>query len=498
MTRLLITQVGWRPGTETRDLPALAAVLIVLLAATALMDRLVRVLDVRHLSIPGTTYIAYILLVVVPAALLYGDVLGFGDVLPFHLLRDPWRQTYLIAVCAGVVAFVGGVWVVVYLTHFRRKETTLFFSQPFAESARSVGAKEKLLFLAAFGVAVALTVAYLRETPNVPLLSLLTGAGNARDLALQREQSLKLLDSPLRHPYLLLQSEFYPFLAMLAIGYAIRTRERLWALAATITCALGLLFASLSLAKAPVFIVVLLLALFMWLYRGGHLGRYAWPFLVSCAVAALAFPFLVQITASGGDAGEAFEKIYQRILFGPAHILSYYFEVFPDIAGFQDGRSLGRFVELAGLDYVDVSNVVYLFIAKGSGVQSGSANGPFVGALYADYGLAGVAIGSAFLGGLAQVFQVIAVRLQRTIVLTALYALLIYEFLLVTILPWTSAIITSLMPLVAVLLFVRALRASVAGSAEREPSTPHDGNPRSLPPAVDIPEGARFGPSKSL
>ena len=106
----------------------------------------------------------------------------------------------------------------------------------------------------------------------IPLLYLLRNPGSALVVVGLREESFKLLNSPFVYAYDVIRNVVYPFLIALALGYYLSSRRPLWLVLFLVTAGVGVFYAAASIAKTPVAVIMLVTALFVYLYRGGRFG----------------------------------------------------------------------------------------------------------------------------------------------------------------------------------------------------------------------------------
>lgn len=398
-----------RPSVEL----ILALLIVVFPPSLFVMQRLVNVLNIRHLTIPGFFYLTYLIIIFFPALFIAVDK------------PTPYRDVYLFAVASVLVTVPFGIWAANQVLRFSRKEIGAFFSRPVEEKSPSCHMR---VVVGSFLLgAVALVFLYFNEVETVPLLAALKDPGAYYELAQLREEAFKLLDTRLAYPYFWLRAFLFPFLIMLALGYYLRTHHKNWLLLFLFSLGAGIFYGSLSLAKMPVATIFLTVFLFIYIYRAGHVSK---RFTVLALGLIFAFPmFVILIVQHGMGIGlpDAISAILRRLFYAPAYGLYYYFEIFPDQVGHLYGRSIGRLAWLMGWEYFNSPNYVYQYIFP-SGIRSGSANAAFIGNLNADFGIPAVIIGGLFTGLLMQVLQIFILRSRKTILNLAVYAFLVYAF----------------------------------------------------------------------
>ena len=80
---------------------------------------------------------------------------------------------------------------------------------------------------------------------------------------------------------------------------------------------------------------------------------------------------------------------------------------------------------LLGLEKKNVANIVFLF-RNNRGFYLGNASAPFVGHLYADFGLLGVLIGAILTGIILQAVHIYCVRKEYNLFNLALYIMVVW------------------------------------------------------------------------
>ncbi len=390
--------------------PAYVAGAAAILFSAALMGRIVG-LDLRHLSTSSVWYYSYLAGTAVPAFFVVA-----GE-------RTPSVAPYLFAVFATLFTAPLGMLLVSLATGYRREETRAFYAAPLERVAPAPS--QTAAYVALLAVSLALAAGYFIETPVVPLLYLIQHPGSAAVLATLREESFKLLDSPLAYAYDVNRNVFYPFLIALSLGCYLVGRRLVWLVLFLITAVTGLFFAAASIAKAPVAVLVLVTALFVYLYRGGRVSIRA---AVGASAAVFLFPVLVLVRSlSGlglGPADIAF-AIVRRLFYVPAAVLYQYFVVVPDVIPYLHGRTIGRVQWILGGESVNIANFVFRHMYP-RGIESGVANTSFLGYLHADFGVVGVLVGGMFVGILVQGLQVWISRQRKTVATLAAFAFLMW------------------------------------------------------------------------
>lgn len=414
----------------------LLTVLALGLGSFAVLLRLHKRGILQTYSITGGFIIAYLLLVWLPAFYIYSQ------------RPQPYVGDFLLA--------VGLVPPMVVLGVLTARPALRYYSRlgP-AEAARDgswhgsrAGTGTIVGIATALLASVALIVHYIREVPTVPLFALLDNVGNVLVLDELREEALKTLNSPFRSVYWFLRDSFFPLLVLISLA-AYRSRGDLVSrILFWLTLAAALFYTSLTLARLPPLTILALVALFHHVY----IRQLRTAVLALTAMAAMLPIFIFMYISRGLSGGSNVAvAIFERIFVAPANILYYYFEYIPYEQGLLHGRTLGKIGTWLGLDFFDISNAVYLHI-RPDGLASGSANAAYIGSLYADFGYAGICIGTLLISQWFVLLDAMLARLPRTPLVTSAHILILYECALLSILPVQSTLVYSGLPLLIIVL----------------------------------------------
>lgn len=387
--------------------------LIVLTFSIVLMQAAVNLFNLKNLTIPGVFYLAYLAMIFFPSFFVAVDK------------PAPYRYVFLFAITSVLFTVPAGIWVANIIFKFKKIEITTFFATPI-ETGEPSYHRRVVFGLFLFGAFV-LVFFYLVQVETVPLFAALRNPGTYHELTHLREESFKLLETPLIYPYYWLRAFLFPVLIMLPLGYYLQTRQRVWLFLFLITLGIGVLYCGFSLAKMPVAAVFLMIVIFMYLYRAGHINKKS---LVCSLGLIFSFPLFViligQYTMGVGFWGAVW-SILRRLFYVPAYILYHYFEIFPDQIDYLYGRSIGKLAWLMGEEHFNTANYVYRYLFPDR-LESGQSNAAFIGNLNADFGLYGVFIGGLFAGFFMQGIQIWILRRKKTVLTLTVYAFMIYAF----------------------------------------------------------------------
>lgn len=367
---------------------------------------------VRRVTIRSFWFLTYLVMIFFPAFFTYAGEL------------DPFRRSFLVAVVSVVITVPLGFVLAAWFCKFHESETEAFFLKPLEANTHPAGVLP--LISALLGVAFVLLVLYLKQVGTVPLFYLLGHPGDYYKLMFLREDSFKLLNSPLMYAFYLARGLLFPFLITVSLGYFLWTRRRQWFVVFMIALLSGVFYASLSLAKTPVAIIFLVLALFAYYYRQ---GSFSYKFVLFSSVIIFAFPLLVMYGVAQDQVGfgDLLQALFNRLILGPSWDVYNYFEFFPAQHAYLHGASTHALAGLFGMSVVNTPNLVGQY-TEPYGLQSINANGAFITDLHADFGFAGVLIGGVLAGLTMQLFHIYLVRRKKTVATVATYAFLVYAF----------------------------------------------------------------------
>lgn len=402
-----------------------------------IMQKTIRVFNIHHMTITAFLYLTFSFTIFIPSL--------------FVIINhpSPYIYTFLLSIMSFLIAVPLGILLINIVLQFDKDEIRTYFEKSIEDTENNY---PKTIFIVFLALCIMITISYIIEAPTIPLFALFVSQGQTMELALLREDSLKLLDSQLRFLYHLLRDTLYPFLIAISLGYWFYTRQISWTFLFLGTFSIGLLYAAFSLARLPPTSIFIIISIMIYIFYGGKVGK---KLLVIGSIVALAFPFTVTLlTKVDATVFDVFETVFERIVLAPANILYYYYEVVPEQVDFLFGRTLGKMTWIVGSEYFDISNFVGRYIAP-QGLETVSANAAFIGDLYANFGLFGVFFGSVVIGILVQGIQIHLLRDKKTVFNVAAYAFLMYEFSLLNILPFSSVLIFSGMPLLIAILYLK-------------------------------------------
>lgn len=385
------------------------------------MHQQIRILNIKQLTIPGFFYFSYLFIIFIPSFFVYFDNPGVpGD-------------RFIFSTVGVLVFFPAGVFMANLFLRFKAREIGSYYLRPIA-SVGSFSGIEKAAWLF-LGIGAAIVGMYLIEVlPAIggipPIIKLLSGGESYINLILLREDSLKLLDSPIKYFYILLKDFYFPFIVVLtfAIQLVYRRREsrRLFLIALSIS----LFYASFTLAKSPVAIIFFLLILCYYVFKKGGIQKKYFLFI---PIIILVFPIIVTLMfygAAGNEKGifDAITGLSKRIFFVPVNGAYNLFEIFPFERDFVYGRSVGKLSLLLGREPLDMNEILVSHAFKsGPRLESLNMSGGFIGVFNADFGIPGVILLTILTGLLLQLLQIYFLRRKKTIQRFSAYIYIMYS-----------------------------------------------------------------------
>lgn len=389
---------------------------LVIVASLWMMQHLVGLFNLRRLTIPAFFYFIYLAAILTPGFFIFNE----------EVTSSRWR--FLFAIESVLVTVPAGIGLANFFFGYSRQEIAEYFRRSVVREPHDAAAVR--LYVTLLTLALILVLINLWETPVIPLFFLLRNPGEAMTAALLREDSFKFLNSHLTYAYYVLRGTVFPFLIILALGRFRDRAEGKWRRLFWISLLVGVSYAALTIEKSLVAAIFGILFVFVYLLRGGRLGKTT---AVVAPILFLSFPAAVILFAyHGSEAGTLWgmlQAIGYRLFYSPAQIVYAYFEVFPAIVPFQHGASLVKLAQLIGWKAIDIPNTVGLYMTEGGGdLDTITANSCFLGNLNADFGLPGVVLGGVLTGFVMQVVSVYILRKAKTVTNLAAYAICMWAF----------------------------------------------------------------------
>jgi len=395
--------------------------LLTLILALPLSHVAMGVLRLKNLTIQKTFFWTYTLFVYVPSLFVFAK----GD--------DPFRIVYLICTTSVLVVVPLGSLVARVTTSGCGVDDEEYYARPVVGLDNRAW---RLIYPLLLGAALIPVILYLMLTPRIALLEAITHPHAYTYLLQAREQSFKVIPvSPaLKYIFGWCRVVFLPYLAMVALVTWRATRRPFWLVCVITSTLLALVYASLSLAKLPVAWVVLLLCIAS--YTARRQIRLRELLLMVLLTLSLPATLMVLVLPESRWLGSSYlvgipQEFYRRLCWVPAWVLYHYFKVFPHDIEFLHGQSVGLWTTLVEpARFFPVAQYVYDYMNPHSRVASGLANAPFIGNLYADFGVLGVLLGGFLAGLLMQLTHDYVTRKPKSPPFVAAYAYFLCSFYL--------------------------------------------------------------------
>lgn len=369
------------------------------------MQKLIRVLDLRRLTVPSIFYLGYMTLLYVPSYFVAKQ------------MAERARIDYIFAVMSVAFTVPLGVAFINMLSGFQAKEIRSFYSRSILLPSLSV--HFRVTYFLVLVVAGLLMGIFLLDIPRIPLLDMLRMPGERLELAVARAEVTKLAELSLpRHLYAWLMDTIFPFLSLVALGVYCFYRRRAWLLIFGLVTAGAIICMLVALQRKYVFLLMAMLFLFYFIIREGRVRK---RFYLFAAIGTIAIPYVVTLLRGTRSYLAGLERfwgvldalIVHRLFVVPAEVLSSYFEIFPDIHPHLYGRSIGLLSTVMGWDFFPVARFVAQY--RGASLETANANAAFIGFAYADAGLLGVVVAGVLAGCMLQAVNVWILRRRKTV-----------------------------------------------------------------------------------
>ncbi|MBI1978255.1 MAG: hypothetical protein HYS55_05835 [Candidatus Omnitrophica bacterium] len=412
---------------------------LILLVSAIVMHYSNRIFNLSFLSIPAVWYFAYTVTIFIPSFFIFYERSGY------------YRYSFIFALASALVTVPIGILLASVVLKFKAQEIRQYHAMPIQDRPKDF--MRIMNYALAFVIGLILFFSWCAEQPGpIPLLYLLNPGEQTLDLTLMRDYSLKLLDSPIRYLYHTTRDFLFPLLMLVAFGnyYYSRSKHsssRLWFFFLIASSIFGVFFAGANISKSPVFSIVVLMALALFLLKGAKLAW--WQILLSLFLS-LSFPTVILMSTLGSYSWatfqEAFGKLIARVFISPSFVVYFGFELVPERVAFQGGRFMGSLAPLFGKEPSDLREYAIWYL-MGQDHGTGSASGAFVSELFGDFGFPGVILGGILVGIVMQWIQVSILRSPKTVFAIATYTMFIYFFSTLTYLQIAGALILSGAPI---------------------------------------------------
>ncbi|MEE9166918.1 MAG: hypothetical protein V3U24_05595 [Candidatus Neomarinimicrobiota bacterium] len=248
------------------------------------------------------------------------------------------------------------------------------------------------------GLCLLIMGAYILRIEKIPLLELIRHPGERMRLALLREESMKLLEIPWLEHYLYswLRTTLFAVGIIASLFMAVVAKEMRFKVLFVLFLLFGLFNNSLTITKAHAAFLILSIALFYFLKKGGKISL---RLFLGSAFGVFSFPYLI-VKFKHEVVFDFFRILYilwLRIFYVPAWVLYKYFEVFPNYHDFLGGRTSHLYSWFHNEGSFPVANYVFQYFSP-TGISSGSASANYLSFFWADFGWTGLILSSLVVG----------------------------------------------------------------------------------------------------
>lgn len=357
------------------------------------------IFNLRHLSVIAAWFWTHVIFVVIPSLFAYH----------FEAGNHPVR--FMIAVVSSLIFVPFGVLIGHRICRARKGAVRAYYLKPVTGQAADAHSFATIILLAC---CVGLAIYHATQLTSVPLLYVIQNPGEAAKASLLREQAVKLLESNMAYAYDVLAKVMFPILVMIT-GIRWLYLKTAWNRTLFLgTFILAVLYCGMTLEKSPVGLAVLCLVLAIYMRRKGEFRKEI--FLVPIGI--FGFPilvFLYEFANSNLNTGhDLLDAVAVRLFYGGSQVLFYYFDLVPETLPYQNGATIGKLALLMGMPQSKIANYVGLRIDP-SLPKSVSANAPFLGTLYADWGMTGVMVGCIATGIILALIQNYLISRPKTL-----------------------------------------------------------------------------------
>lgn len=217
-----------------------------------------------------------------------------------------------------------------------------------------------------------------------------------------------------------------PVLSYLSFAFLMKTKQKRWFILAMVLFVAAILTKTYNFEKSP---IVFHLAIYLFIiiyYKGGMKSR--WIFLF--AGAGVLLLILAYTLTSGSVQLQLYSGPLSRIIFSPVGVLSYNFDLFPDVFSFLHGRSLSATL----LPILGFSPALHLRSARllmefygSESVYAGTAgvmNTLYIGEAYANFGWIGLFLSIVWVAFVMAGLFTLLIKMRKTPATIALAAYL--------------------------------------------------------------------------
>jgi len=403
--------------------------LILLFLTYLLSDKIIGLTNIRQINIISFFFFTYMI------NLIGGTVIYFNNreaVLKIN-------ADYILMIFLGVIGVLLGAVFISLIFNFQKNEVGLFIHECMKNS-RNPKLLNRVMIFVGLLASIILMLIYQKYVDQIPILYLLSGESDARLLKSVRASGYKTITQFITHPMNMMRSTVYPFFVALSLLIYLIRKHFLSLLHFLIILTMAVTFNSYTTALKPVAMLFVIIFLSLWILRKLSLFQSILIFL-----GFFSFPVLSTYISKGNS------SLTQVLIFETSRLFERFILVIPDIllsyVEFYNGNHLlgsahRPIAILLGKESVKVANQIFLYRDPG-GYFLGNATVPFVGPLYADFGLIGVFLGSIIVGLTLHGLQIFLLRrYSRNILSLAVFIVFVWTGYSATSSTFTTGIIS--------------------------------------------------------
>lgn len=346
------------------------------------------------------------LIILSPASVIltvYTVLLAFPSIYYFSIYDGVGRYSFFISVLLFYVIFPLGLFISNKYFPIKTEKITNYLEKQYVRSSIDEAIYSILIIL--LGIVISIVCLYIYIVPKIPLFEMLTNPDAYMTLWILREESMKLLEISLVIKYFFSWARdlFFPIGVIGSLFLASVYNKKKYKILFVIFISLGVLYNSLTVAKAPTAALILSIVAFYFLKK----NSLSLKFIISSIIFVLLFPATVYYFVTPPalrNFNWLFGLIFERIFLVPAQALIEYFKIFPTHFDYLFGRSTKILSWLHRDGIYNVAN----YVAKvwwQRPFTTGSANAIYIGTAWADFGYFGVCIWTFIIGFFTNFFS---------------------------------------------------------------------------------------------
>lgn len=381
-------------------------------------------------------------------------------------LSSEGQSALVTAVSLGFVGVMFGAALVGFFMRYKDSELMSFLR---GAERRPFGRQTLVIFIVSvLGVAAALLFVLYSRIGTIPGWEFLRIGAEGPTLRVLRASAYKTLGEAYTQPMNLVRLTLVPYLIIVATLQRFAAKKM--SLGAWLAIlAGGLAYNAYAGALYPVLALFVLVLLTNWVT--GDLRTFRVVGCILAGVLILGFSGSVVMPQEVPIATATWTesiRLVERLFVDTPVLLGDYVEYTRTRGGFLGGAAHRPLALVLGKEHVNVANLVFVW-RHPDGFELGNASVPFVGYLWADFGLSGVAVGALVLGVVLALAHIAVVRSAPSMVMLATYIMVTWCGYATTASSITTGLLSKgLVPALALgwLLSRASLSASVNRSAD--------------------------------